>query len=147
MSKLIVSAGIVPVRFVNDEPLFLLLRSFGSFWDHPKGRVEEGEDPLDAAIRETLEEASITKDELEFNWGADSYTTKPFNGHQGKKVGQYFVAETTKKNIILPVNLELGKPEHDGFQWATYAKGQQLTNYRIGGVLKWANDKVKGISV
>ncbi|KKM06953.1 hypothetical protein LCGC14_1738790 [marine sediment metagenome] len=43
MSKLIVSAGIVPVRFVNDEPLFLLLRSFGSFWDHPKGRVEDGE--------------------------------------------------------------------------------------------------------
>ena len=69
MSKLIVSAGIVPVRFVNDEPLFLLLRSFGSFWDHPKGRVEDGEELLDAAMREILEETSITKDELNFRWG------------------------------------------------------------------------------
>ena len=146
MSKLIVSAGIVPVRKVDGEYIFLLLRAFKTFYDFPKGRVEEGEDPLDAAIRETLEEASITKDELEFNWGTDSHTTKPFNGHQGKKVGQYFVAETTKKNIILPVNPELGKPEHDGFQWVTYAEGQQITNYRIGGVLKWANDKVKGTS-
>jgi bis(5'-nucleosidyl)-tetraphosphatase len=143
MSKLIVSAGIVPVRFANDEPLFLLLRAFGSFYDFPKGRVEEGEESLDTAIRETLEEASIAKDELDFRWGTDSYTTKPFNGYQGKKVGQYFVAETTRKDIILPVNPELGKPEHDGFQWVTYKEGQQLTNYRIGGVLRWANRKVR----
>lgn len=144
---MIISSGIVIVRFVNNEPLFLLLRSFGSFWDFAKGRVEEDEDPLDAAIRETLEEASIVGDDLNFCWGTDSYKTKPFNGHQGKKIGQYFVAETTTKDIILPINLELGKPEHDGFQWVTYAEGQQLTNYRIGGVLKWAQNKIKGTNV
>ena len=98
-------------------------------------------------MREMLEETSITKAELNFRWGTESYITKPFNGHQGKKIGQYFIAETTKKYIILPINPELGKPEHDSFKWATYYEGQQLTNYRIGGVLKWARDKVKEISV
>lgn len=140
--SLIISAGIVPVRKIDEGYLFLLLRSFGTFYDFPKGRVEDGEQALDAAIRETLEEASIKKVELDFKWGYDSHTTKPFNGHQGKKVGQYFVAETNRKNITLPFNPELGKAEHDGWGWVTYEEGQKLTNYRIGGVLKWAHDKI-----
>ncbi len=136
------SAGVVVVRFENNKPLFLLLRAW-NFWDFPKGRVEEGEDALETAIRETFEEASLEADELNFRWGTDSYTTKPFKGYQGMKVGEYFVAETTREQIELPVNEELGKPEHEEYRWVTYSEGQQLTNFRIGGVLKWALQKVR----
>lgn len=142
--SLIVSAGIVPVREVDGEYLFLLLCAWKKFYDFPKGRVEPDEDILTAAMRETAEEASITGDELDFKWGMDHYTTKPFNGHQGKKVGKYFVAKTTREEIILPVNEELGRPEHDWYKWVTYEDGQNLTNHRIGGVLKWANNKIHG---
>jgi len=137
------SAGVVVIRFENKQPLFLLLRSW-NFWDFPKGRVENNEDALETAIRETFEEASIEADELNFRWGTESYTTSPYKGHQGRKVGEYFIAETNREVLSLPVNPELGKPEHEEYKWVTYNEGQQLTNYRIGGVLKWAHKKVRG---
>ena len=35
----------------------VLVRSYkGNSWSFPKGKVDEGEDPLDAACRETFEE-------------------------------------------------------------------------------------------
>lgn len=137
----IVSAGIVVVRMVDDEPLFLLLRSW-NFWDSPKGRVEPGESDLEAAIRETGEEASIPKDKLDFKWGTQYHETEPYRKKKDK-IGRYFVALTAQEEIELPINEELGKPEHEEYRWVTYDKAQEMTNARIGGVLKWANDKVK----
>lgn len=141
MANVIVSAGIVPVRKSGNEYLFLLMRAW-NFWDFPKGRVEPDESDFVAALREVEEEASLTPRDLDFKWGRESYTTEPFNGKQGRKVGRYFLAETDKEEIILPVNPELGKPEHEEYRWVTYEEGQKMTNYRIGGVLKWAYQKI-----
>ena len=63
---MILSAGIVPVRRYQKEWRFLLLRAFRN-WDFPKGVVESGEDPLDAAKREVAEETGI--EDLNFRWG------------------------------------------------------------------------------
>jgi 8-oxo-dGTP pyrophosphatase MutT (NUDIX family) len=60
------SAGVVVVRNVNGSWLFLMLRAYRN-WDFPKGLVEAGEKPLEAAIREVREETLI--DELQFTWG------------------------------------------------------------------------------
>ena len=141
---MIISAGVVPVRKTEEGYKYLLLRAWGRFYDFPKGRVEENEDIFQTALRETLEEASISKEELDFKWGKDYYTTEPFNTKRGKKRTKYFVAETTREEIILPVNPELGHPEHDAYTWVTYEEGQELTNYRIGKVLEWARNKVEG---
>lgn len=134
---MIVSAGIVPIRITDDGTLFLLLRSW-NFWDFPKGRVEKGETPLEAAIRETTEEASIPAENLEFKWGKSSFTTEPFK--RGTKVGTYFLALTEQKDIELPVNPELGHPEHHEYKWVNYEDAQKMTNDRIGSVLEWARD-------
>jgi bis(5'-nucleosidyl)-tetraphosphatase len=139
---MIKSAGIVVIRFSSGRPLFLLLRIW-KYWEFPKGRVENNENCLMTAIRETYEEASIKEEELNFKWGLDSYITSPYNGYQGKKIAEYFIAETARKFIELPISKELGKPEHDEFRWVHYEEGQRLTNYRIGNVLKWAHNKIQ----
>jgi 8-oxo-dGTP pyrophosphatase MutT (NUDIX family) len=51
-----VSAGFV----INTPEGWLVCHSTGNkFWDLPKGRVEEGETHLQAAIRETMEETGL----------------------------------------------------------------------------------------
>jgi bis(5'-nucleosidyl)-tetraphosphatase len=135
------SAGIVVVRKVGGQYLFLLLRSY-NFWDHGKGRNEEGETLLETAIREVEEETTLTKDELAFNWGYDSYTTEPYL--KGKKTGTYFVAETTREEIDLPISPELGFPEHQEWRWVDFHQAMQMTNERIGKVIQWAKDKITG---
>jgi 8-oxo-dGTP pyrophosphatase MutT (NUDIX family) len=140
---LVVSCGIVPVRFSDGEPLFLMLRA-RNFWDFPKGHKEAGEENIDTAIREILEETTITSDNLDFKWGKDFIETEPFRKKKDK-VGRYFIAETSQTDLSLPVNPERGKPEHDEFRWVTYEDGLKLTNDRIGKVLTWAHNKIKGL--
>lgn len=141
MKELIRSAGVVVVRKVDGQYMFLLLRSY-NFWDHAKGHVELHETLLEAAIRETEEETTITLAELDFNWGYDSYTTEKYL--KGTKTGTYFVAETTREKIELPISPELGFPEHQEYRWVTFDQAIKLTNERIGKVVKWANNKIKG---
>ncbi len=126
------SAGVVVVRKEGDHYLFLLLRAY-RYWDFPKGIVEKGEDPLDAAKREVEEETTIT--DLDFKWGLDHMDTGPYN--RGK-IARYYVAETKKKNIELPVNPEIGKPEHDEYRWVTYEEALKLVGDRVKPVVKWA---------
>lgn len=139
----IVSCGIVPVRFEDDEPLFLMLKSRW-FWDFPKGRKEAGESDLETAMRETLEESAIHPDSLEFRWGRDYHETEPYRKKKDK-IGRYFVALTTQYNVYCPVNPELGRPEHDEYRWMTYDEAKEATNDRIGKVLEWAYSKVRGL--
>ena len=44
----------------------LLLRAYKN-WDFPKGMVEPGEQPFDAAVREVREETTL--ENLAFDWG------------------------------------------------------------------------------
>lgn len=133
------SYGIVVIRYENNIPLFLLLGS-KHYFDFPKGRNEENESGIDAALRETNEEASIKPTELSFKWGNDSFETEPYK--KGTKTATYWLAETTKKDIILPINDELGKPEHNEFGWHTYDSAKKILNERLNKVLDWAWNKI-----
>jgi len=130
------SAGVVVVRETEDGARFLLLRAYRN-WDCPKGLVEPGEDPLDAAVRETAEETGI--DDLEFPWGRDYYETAPYSGN---KVARYYVARTRRERLELPVNPELGRAEHHEYRWVDLGEALRLTVPRIQSVLTWAAGKV-----
>lgn len=132
------SAGVVVVRRENGEWRVLLLRSWRN-WDFPKGTVEPGETPLRAAIRETAEEASIT--ELAFLWGEDFCETAPYG--RGK-VARYYLAETTRKSITLPVSPALGRPEHHEWRWASFEQAAALLPPRLQPVLAWARARLQG---
>ena len=108
------SAGVVVVRPAAGGWRFLLLRAF-NHWDFPKGMVEEGEEPLAAAVREVREESLI--DDLEFTWGEPS---------------------TRTADVSLPVNPELGRAEHSEFRWVDYDEALKLVSPRVRPVLHWA---------
>ena len=126
------SAGVVVVRQTAEGWRFLLLRAF-NHWDFPKGMVEPGEEPLDAARREVREESLI--DDLEFRWGEPSTRTGPYS--RGK-VACYFIATTRTEEITLPVNPEIGRPEHSEFRWVDYDEAVQMVSPRVRPVLRWA---------
>lgn len=134
------SAGVAVVRMANNEWRLLILRAYGK-WDFPKGMVEPDETPLQGAIRETAEEASIT--DLDFRWGEIFLETAPYN--QGSKVARYYLAETEQEDITLPVSPELGHPEHDEWRWVSFDDAEKLLPPRLQPVLAWVKKQL-GVS-
>ena len=126
------SAGVAVLRRSADGWRFLLLRAF-NHWDFPKGMVEEGETPLAAAVREVEEESCIA--DLEFEWGEASTETGPYSHG---KVARYYVASTRTTDVTLPVNPEIGRPEHTEYRWATLDEAMALVSPRVRPVLRWA---------
>ncbi|MCU0937190.1 MAG: bis(5'-nucleosyl)-tetraphosphatase [Gammaproteobacteria bacterium] len=129
----VLSAGVVVLRRQRGECRFLLLRAY-RYWDFPKGHVEPGEDPLDAARREVLEETGLT--DLHFRWGLEFRETAPYG--RGK-VARYYVAETTEERVTLAVNPEIGRPEHEEFRWLTRPGAHRLVVPRVAAILEWAS--------
>ncbi len=128
------SAGVVLVRYLRREPHYLLLRAY-NYWDFPKGQVEAGEQPLQAAIREVEEETGL--DHLVFRWGGIYRETPPY----GKgKVARYYLAEAPEGEVFLPVSKELGRPEHQEFRWLPYHQAHQLLVPRLQVILDWAHE-------
>lgn len=131
------SAGVVPVRRDAKGWRVLLLRSFQN-WDFPKGGVEAGETPLEAAIRETLEEADLS--DLAFDWGEDYIETGPYGSR--KKVARYYLARTERLHIVLPVSPELGRPEHEEWRWVEIGKVRRMLPPRLHPVLEWVKHRL-----
>jgi 8-oxo-dGTP pyrophosphatase MutT (NUDIX family) len=126
------SAGVVVVRRQGDDWLYLLLRAF-NHWDFPKGMVEEGEEPLAAAIREVCEESTI--EDLDFAWGGDSTQTGPYSGG---KVARYYLAETRTSAVTLPINPLIGRAEHSEYRWVEFDEALELVSPRVKPVVRWA---------
>jgi 8-oxo-dGTP pyrophosphatase MutT (NUDIX family) len=126
------SAGVVVVRRSSGDWLFLMLRAYRN-WDFPKGLVEPGEDPLEAARREVQEETLI--EQLQFNWGEVFLETAPYSH---RKVARYYLAETQVAEVTLPVRPELGRPEHNEWRWLSFQQALALCSPRIDPILRWA---------
>jgi len=130
------SAGVVVVRSTPSGWLFLMLRAYRN-WDFPKGGVEFGESPLAAARREVREEAAIS--DLRFTWGEEYRETERYSNN---KIARYYIAETATAAITLPVNPDLGRPEHNEGRWVTLAVARSLSSPRLMPIVEWAVGKL-----
>ncbi len=130
------SAGVVIIRKIDSEWRYLLLRCF-HLWDFPKGQVEPGETPMEAAIREVREETTLT--DLCFNWGEAYQETHPYA--QGK-IARYYLAESRSGEVDLPINPVINKPEHHEFRWCRLDEMRQLVPPRLSEVTNWATRSV-----
>ena len=126
------SCGAVVVRQTDVGWLTLMLRAYKN-WDFPKGMCEDGERPMETALREVGEESGIS--ELTFDWG-DRYTeTGPY--HRGK-VARYYLAITIEEKVVMGISPELGRPEHHEYRWVSFDEAHDLSAPRVREVVTWA---------
>jgi bis(5'-nucleosidyl)-tetraphosphatase len=130
------SAGVVIVSLMERKLKFLLLRAYRN-WDFPKGIVEPGEAPIDAALREVREETTL--DDISFDWGLVFMETGPYN--KGK-IARYYIARSKEQQIQLPVNPELGVPEHQEACWVSVDKALSLVSARLKPVVRWSYNTI-----
>jgi 8-oxo-dGTP pyrophosphatase MutT (NUDIX family) len=127
------SSGVVVVSLVQRKLKFLLLRAYRN-WDFPKGLVEAGEEPIDAALREVREETTL--DDLSFDWGLVFMDTGPYN--KGK-ISRYYIARSKQTRVLLPINPDLGMPEHHEACWVDFSKALTMVSPRLQPVVHWAH--------
>lgn len=127
------SAGVVVVTLAQRKLKYLLLRAYRN-WDFPKGLVEAGETPIDAALREVREETTL--DDLSFDWGLDYMDTGPYN--KGK-ISRYYIARSKRSEFLLPINPDLGRPEHHEGRWVDIAGALSMVSPRLQPVVRWAH--------
>jgi bis(5'-nucleosidyl)-tetraphosphatase len=127
------SAGVVVVTLAQRKLKYLLLRAYRN-WDFPKGLVEMGEQPIDAALREVREETTL--DDLSFDWGLEFMDTGPYN--KGK-ISRYYIARSKRSEVLLPINPDLGKPEHHEARWVDMPTALAMVSPRLKPVVQWAH--------
>ena len=132
----VLSSGAVVVHMLPSGHRYLLLRAYRN-WDFPKGVVEPGEDPFDAAVREVEEETGIA--DLQFPWGRDFHETPPYG--RGK-VARYYVAVTGGDAVALRPNPQSGIHEHHEYRWVGYQDARRLLVPRVQVALGWAEQRV-----
>jgi len=130
----VLSAGVIPLRRTAAGWRMLVLRAYKN-WDFPKGRVEPGEEPIDAAKREATEETGLTQ--FEFLFGEIYRETLPY---AGGKVARYYLAETPEEFVRLPISEALGRPEHHEYRWVSFDEAEDLLPPRLALVLDWVRE-------
>ena len=110
-SKVTVSAGGI---VLNGRHMVLVVNQNGTSWSLPKGHVDPGEEPLQAATREIMEESGITDLQLLCTLGSyGRYKIGQKTGEDKKewKVLVFFLFKT-KQNELKPKD-----PRHPHARW------------------------------
>jgi 8-oxo-dGTP pyrophosphatase MutT (NUDIX family) len=137
-ARLETSAGGIVVRREGERALYLLIRDSYDNWGFPKGHVEPGEQPEDAAMREVREETGL--DHLQL-LGAihtvDWYFR--FRGRLIHKVCHFYLMET--------VHAQTSPQADEGItacRWEAFSEAIVLISYENArDVLRRANELVQ----
>ena len=134
------SAGTIIIDESGPEKTVLCLRVYSN-WDFPKGQLEEGEAAITAAVRETLEETSLQHG-ADYILTGESAPSITYGSGKGKKTATFFLAKRmSDKQPFLPVNPELGKPEHDEWRWVPLTEIGFLYSSRFNPVIDFLQKK------
>lgn len=132
MSQYPSAAGIIVYQDLGPDKLFFLgLIALPEFqeknqgtYDIPKGRIDPGETPLQCAIREAREEATIDITHLDSGpWTADRLTVWLAESYQNPQIG---------------INPTTGIQEHLGYEWVKSDQmKEQCLDYLVPHI-EWA---------
>ena len=126
------SCGVVLARDAESGWMTLMLRAY-HHWDFPKGLREEGEEPMETAIREVGEETGIR--DVSFDWGERFLETGPYS--RGK-TARYYLGKTVSAEVVMGPSPETGVPEHHEWRWVTFDQAYDLASPRVRTVVQWA---------
>ena len=124
-------AGIIVVKHVDNEWKVLGMRLYGKY-DIPKGAIEPDESLMDTALRETYEEAGLSKQDLNFEWGKEPYTVDRLS---------VFLASTMAEPSISK-NPKTGIYEHHAALWLHWDEMHSKTYGYLKPIVKWAENIV-----
>lgn len=135
------AAGLVVYRRVKDTIEYLLLQtSYGeNHWSPPKGHLDEGEDFLEAAIRETEEESGLIEN-TDYIIADKDYKIEINYLVKGKpKTVVYWLAEV--KDQFTKITLS---DEHIDSKWLDIEKAIEFAKYEtMISVLKQCDEYIK----
>ena len=170
-----ISAGFIVFRRTAEGLKFLLLYHGHNYWNFPKGKIESEEKSLEAAFRETKEEAGLAKQELrmaknfkvyqKFSFrrrfdrpgsprpNKEQIMVRPIRLTQG---GRGSPQEEEPQNIFKIVIFYLAETrnpririssEHQGYAWFLYPEAMKMMSRYRGSqkMLKQAYDYIRNV--
>lgn len=121
-----ISAGVIVFRRTKEGPVFLVLYNGGDYWNFPKGKIEESERSIEAAIRETCEETGIDAGDMRLI--RDFRTQEHFTFRRDRrtiaKTIIFYLAETRKMRVRL-AEKTYGE-RHQGYGWFPYKEAVRI---------------------
>lgn len=117
------SAGVIVYIEKPDGNQFLLLNYPTGHWDFIKGKIEDGEDLHQTAVREAKEETGIS--DLEFINGFEEKINYNFqyDGELIEKEVVFFLAKTKTQNVNISY-------EHLDYTWLDYHQALEKVTYQ-----------------
>lgn len=123
------SAGLIVYRKNPQEGIqYLVLYHRGSYWNFPKGKLEDRETEMEAALRETEEEAGLKDLKV-----IDGFRQQTQFFFKEKRAGQ---EEFIKKDFAIylaeaPFGVEPKiSHEHNGYGWFDLKNAQKLLKFK-----------------
>ncbi|CAF0919630.1 unnamed protein product [Brachionus calyciflorus] len=121
------AAGLIIYRKLAESIEYLLLQTSYSenHWTPPKGHLDEGEDYLTAAVRETEEEAGL-KEDLDYTFLSKTFSIEcnyVIKGKEPKKV-LYWIAKMLNPNTEIKLS-----HEHINYKWLKLSDACEITKY------------------
>jgi putative (di)nucleoside polyphosphate hydrolase len=128
------SCGVVIVN--SDRELLLCHVTGQNHWDLPKGGIDAGETPLQAALRETREECGLrlTAEELA-DLGRFEYTTKKNLHLFGICMPRFDLSNLRCESHYIDRYTHRPMPEMDGFGWFAFDRVESLCTQKMAMVL------------
>jgi len=123
------SVGLIVFRRNPQEGIqYLVLYHRGSYWNFPKGKMEEGESELETGLRELQEETGLAG--INAIDGFREQTEFFFKEHRAGRT------ELIKKDFILylgeaPMSAELKlSSEHNGYCWLDFKTASKFVKFK-----------------
>ncbi len=117
------SAGFVVFRKQAGKRLYLLLEHESGRWDFPKGNIERGEIPLEAAERELKEETGISSVRRMQGWeNRISYFYRKGGATIYKEV-VFYLCEAADGKVTV-------SSEHKGFGWFVFDEAMAKLKFK-----------------